>query len=126
MESIRSLSRRRATVRVLVTVKASPQPSTAYGDTVCVAGTLLDGPPRWIRLYPVPFRYLEGNSQFAKYDIIEVQFCLRRPMTSARRAQRSTRKASGFSSTWIVGPLVPRMSRGYPRRRCVACGGTLR
>jgi hypothetical protein len=27
----------------------------------------------WIRLYPVPFRYLEGDRQFRKYDIITVR-----------------------------------------------------
>jgi hypothetical protein len=60
--------------RVLVLVKASPQPSRQYGDTVCVAGVELDGAtPRWVRLYPVPFRYLEGESQFKKYDIINVE-----------------------------------------------------
>lgn len=72
--SIREMSRRRLTVPVLVTVKASPQPSEKYGDTVCVAGTLMDPDnPRWIRLYPVPFRYLDGDQQFNKYAVIHVR-----------------------------------------------------
>jgi hypothetical protein len=55
-------------------VKATPQPSTQYGDTVCVAGLDLGlDPPKWLRLYPVPFRYLDGANQFKKYDIIRVR-----------------------------------------------------
>ena len=54
-------------------VKAAPQPSSNYGETVCVAG--LRGPMErasWIRLYPVPFRYLDGERQFQKYQLIEI------------------------------------------------------
>ena len=59
--------------RVLITVKASPEPSTSYGDTVCVAGIRLDSPlHEWIRLYPVPFRYLDNEQKFKKYDVLSV------------------------------------------------------
>ena len=59
--------------RVLITVKASPEPSEKYGDTVCVAGVRLDaGPPSWIRLYPVPLRWMASDQQFHKYEIINV------------------------------------------------------
>lgn len=57
--------------RVLITVKASPEPSEKYGDTVCVAGVRLDGTnPTWIRLYPIPFRRMTTGQQFHKYDVI--------------------------------------------------------
>lgn len=58
-------------IDVLITVKTSPQPSTKYKDTVCVAGLYLapDGPPEHIRLYPIPFRHLDDKQQFHKYDI---------------------------------------------------------
>ena len=60
-------------VRALITVKAAPEPSRTYIDTVCVAGVRLDRDvSEWIRLYPVPFRHLSTSQQFAKYDIIEV------------------------------------------------------
>ena len=61
------------TARVLVTVKASPEPSSTYLETVCVAGVRLDrGSPEWIRLYPVPFRLLEGPNKFNKFEVVEV------------------------------------------------------
>ncbi|MDQ2710039.1 MAG: hypothetical protein M3Z25_21535 [Actinomycetota bacterium] len=53
-------------MRVLVTVKAYPQPSRSYGETVCVAGVRIDTPtPSWTRLHPVacwkrPWGYLEA------------------------------------------------------------------
>lgn len=60
---------------MLITVKASPQPSAASGDTVCVAGVELDGdhPVGLIRLYPVPFRYLDGDQRFVKYQVVDVR-----------------------------------------------------
>ncbi len=58
----------------MVLVKATPQPSTKYGDTVCVAGALLShGSIRWIRLYPIPFRYLESAARFQKYQTVKVE-----------------------------------------------------
>jgi hypothetical protein len=60
--------------RVLITVKASPEPSKNYGDTVCVAGIRLndDGPGTWVRIYPVAFRHLDSELRFKKFEIIEV------------------------------------------------------
>lgn len=60
-------------LRVLITVKAAPNPSERYGETVCVAGLSADvARPGWIRLYPVNFRELASNDRFRKYDIVTV------------------------------------------------------
>jgi hypothetical protein len=65
---------RSETARVLITVKASPQPSKQYGDTVCVAGIRIDGGrSEWIRLYPLPFRWIGVEKQFKKFDLIDVE-----------------------------------------------------
>lgn len=70
----RALDRAGRRIKVMVLVKASPQPSATYGDTVCVAGVVLaPGPLRWVRLYPVPFRYMDGDRQFKKYEVIDVK-----------------------------------------------------
>ena len=62
------------TVRVLITVKAAPNPSAHHGETVCVAGIRVhdDGSESWMRLYPVNFRALEQDLTFAKYDVVQV------------------------------------------------------
>jgi len=58
--------------KVLITVKSYPSPSRRYGETVCVAGVDLDS-GRWVRLYPIPFRDLDKNKKFKKYNIVQVQ-----------------------------------------------------
>jgi hypothetical protein len=55
---------------ILITVKAYPNPSQKYGETVCVAGVELMS-KNWIRLYPVPFRDLDDERKFPKYSVIK-------------------------------------------------------
>ncbi len=55
--------------RILPVVKTYPNPSTKYGETVCVAGVDLDT-HEWVRVYPVTFRQLP-DTQFKKYQVIE-------------------------------------------------------
>ena len=56
--------------RVLVTVKAYPKPSGKYEELVCTAG-LLDG-SKWIRIYPVPYRFLAESRMYPKYSWVRV------------------------------------------------------
>ena len=56
--------------RVLITVKTYPLPSRSYTELVCTAG-LLDG-EKWIRMYPIPFRFLQDQKQYPKYSWVEV------------------------------------------------------
>ena len=64
-------SRQRA--RIMITVKTYPELSARYHETSCLAGIRLDqGTPQHVRLFPVPFRLLNEESQFAKYSIVEV------------------------------------------------------
>jgi len=58
--------------KVLITVKAYPNPSRKYVETVCCAGIDLNT-NQWLRLYPIPFRLLKDNKRFKKYSIIEVE-----------------------------------------------------
>jgi hypothetical protein len=61
-------------MQVLVTVKAYPQPSRSFGETVCVAGVRTDGEaPTWIRLYPVAYRDLAFTDRFRKYEFINLR-----------------------------------------------------
>lgn len=59
------------TKKILVSVKAYPNPSRKHVETVCCAGVDLNT-GQWIRLYPVPYRLLEDQRRFKKYSIIEV------------------------------------------------------
>lgn len=56
--------------KVLITVKTYPSISTKYEELVCTAGFTENGD--WIRLYPIPFRKLDYEGQYKKYDWIEI------------------------------------------------------
>ena len=52
-------------IRLVVTVKSYPQPSSRYHESVCVAGIRTDTKtPEWVRLYPLQFRDLPEEKQF--------------------------------------------------------------
>jgi hypothetical protein len=57
-------------MKILITVKAYPAISKKHGETVCTAGITETG--QWIRIYPIPFRQLDYNNQFHKYDWVEL------------------------------------------------------
>lgn len=55
---------------VLITVKTYPLPSGKYDELVCTAG-LLNG-RQWIRIYPIPYRFLIEERKYPKYSWIEL------------------------------------------------------
>jgi hypothetical protein len=55
---------------VLICVKAYPEYSKKYTETVCTAGILSDS-KELIRIYPLPYRYLGKEYQFSKYQWIK-------------------------------------------------------
>jgi hypothetical protein len=74
MRTLMRASPHETEMEVLITVKAYPNPSSTYTETVCVAGIRLDTDPHeWVRLYPVQFRMLPKEKQFKKYDIVRLR-----------------------------------------------------
>lgn len=57
--------------RILIWGKTYPELSSKYKETVCTGGTLENGD--FIRLYPIPFRYLCDENNFAKYQWIRAR-----------------------------------------------------
>lgn len=60
----------RVRLRVLITVKTYPIPSSKYEELVCTAGVTVQGD--FVRLYPINFRDLPYDQQYKKYQWIEV------------------------------------------------------
>ena len=56
---------------ILITVKTCPNPSTKYVESSCTAGFTRDR--EWLRLYPLPFRMLDGEQKFKKYQWIRAR-----------------------------------------------------
>jgi hypothetical protein len=57
--------------RMLITVRTYPTPARKGGEVSCTAGVTEDR--KWIRLYPIPYRYLEEDRRFSKYQWIEAE-----------------------------------------------------
>jgi hypothetical protein len=56
--------------RVFIVVKTYPTLSKKYDELVCTAGILDDG--HWVRIYPLPFRKLDYENRYKKYQWIEL------------------------------------------------------
>lgn len=92
------------TIDFLPVVKAYPAVSKRHGEVACIAGVQFRdtgplSPPevKWVRIFPVPFRDLESEQQFAKYQPITVRVESHssdsRPET--RRPDRESIKVTG-------------------------------
>lgn len=86
--------------RVTILVKALPQPSKKYGETVCCAGVTADG--QWRRLYPVRFRHLAGDAAFKRWDTVTFRH---RPPVHDKRAESCSVEEDSIS---VVGSMPPR------------------
>ena len=56
--------------KVFITVKTYPTLSKKYDELVCTAGILDDG--SWVRVYPLPFRKLDYENRYKKYQWMEL------------------------------------------------------
>lgn len=56
--------------KVLIAVKTYPSLSSKYDELVCTAGFKENG--TWIRIFPIPFRKLEYEKRYSKYDWVEI------------------------------------------------------
>ncbi|MCI5125766.1 MAG: hypothetical protein D3925_15170, partial [Candidatus Electrothrix sp. AR5] len=57
--------------RVFITITTYPTLSAKYDELVCTAGILDDG--SWARIYPLPFRKLDYEQWYSKYQWIEFE-----------------------------------------------------
>jgi hypothetical protein len=106
------------TKRVLIVVKTYPAPAHKGVEVSCTAG--ISQERQWMRLFPVPFRFLEEEKQFSRYQWIDVQ---------VRRARNDPRPEShnlNGSSIRIMPPPVTgwgaREQILSPLRRPSLCG----
>jgi hypothetical protein len=56
--------------KILIAVKTYPTLSTKYEESVCTAGFTENG--KFIRIYPITFRKLPYESQYKKYEWIDI------------------------------------------------------
>ena len=99
----------RETKRVLVVVRTYPTPAKTGVEVSCTAGITDTG--EWIRLFPIPYRFLDADKRFTKYHWITV---------NATRAKNDPRPESyriDQDSIRIVSVVGP--ERGWKARRAI-------
>ena len=57
--------------KILIVVKTYPTPANKGTEVSCTAGITEDG--EWIRLFPIPYRFLSDNQRFKKYQWINAR-----------------------------------------------------
>jgi hypothetical protein len=93
-----------------ILIKAQPHRSSKYFETVCCAGVGRDG--KWRRQYPVPFRILNDDQQFKRWDWIEYEYT---------KSSSDTRKESQkvIPESLKVGGTVKRSERALILSRAI-------
>lgn len=104
-----------AKTKVLITVTTYPLPSRSYDELVCTAGILEDG--SWVRIYPVPLKFLQGFKIDAKlksfkYHWIEIEIEKR---TDDFRPESHSPKDYTFSNVVSIGKIDTR-NNWYERK----------
>ncbi|MBI4288743.1 MAG: hypothetical protein HY671_09985 [Chloroflexi bacterium] len=94
--------------RVLVTARTYPVPSRSEIEVSCTAGITDDG--HWIRLFPVPYRFLTPDQRFAKYQYIEAEF------TKATSDPRPESFKVNVDSIEVVSPPIPPDNKWQSRK----------
>ena len=95
--------------RLLITVTTYPLPSLSYDELVCTAGVREDG--SWIRIYPVPFRFL----QFHKWQWVELEL-IPRTSTGDFRPESHQPRHPDLGDLTVIGSLDTRQA-WYERKQ---------
>ncbi len=98
--------------RILILCKTYPSPSARNIETSCVAGMTTDG--RLLRLYPVPFRLLNDQRQFRKWQWIEADI---EKSSDDHRPESHRIRADTIS---LLGDPIPRTDSWAARRAQLA------
>lgn len=104
------------TKRILVTVKTYPNPAKTGVEVSCTGGITREG--SWIRLFPVPFRFLDEDKRFPRYAWIDA---------SVRKASDSRTESYNLNPDSIqlvseVKSWGARKDLVFPlKRHCLCC-----
>ncbi len=99
------------TKKVLITVRTYPSPAQKGVEVSCTAGITEDR--EWIRLFPVPYRFLAGAQRFKKYQWIKLN------VQRARDDPRPESYKLDRDSIQIVSEPLPSASKWRARKEIV-------
>jgi hypothetical protein len=94
--------------RILIWGKTRPELSKSHKETVCTGG-IFEDTKGFVRLYPIPLRYLDGEQAFKKYQWIEAD---------VRKATKDPRPESYNvrCDTIELGETIPTTNGDWSRR----------
>ncbi len=98
--------------RVFITVKTYPTLSKKYDELVCTAGILDDG--SWARVYPLPFRKLDYEKRYRKYQWMELPLA-----KNASDPRPESYKITDISKVRLIGEPVGTEQAWAERKRIV-------
>jgi hypothetical protein len=99
------------TRRILILCKTYPSPSAKYTETSCVAG--MDTAGQLVRLYPVPFRLIQDDQQFRKWQWIAARI-IKNPQD-----QRTESHKISVDTIELLGDPLPTRNSWEARRRAI-------
>src|SRR5437764_15248176 len=98
---IRSISAQRVPIKekkkALIVVRTYPTPAKNGVEVSCTAAITEDG--KWLRLFPIPYRFLDVDKRFRKYQWIELD------VTKATDARPESYKIDRNSIKILTEPL---------------------
>jgi len=106
--------------KVLLTVTTYPLPSRSYDELVCTAGILETG--EWIRIYPVPLKFLrglrkDGKVESFKYNWMELDLVKR---TDDFRPESHSPVNYDFKDIQLFGKLDTRNNWEERKKICTS------
>jgi hypothetical protein len=91
------MQRELETKRALIVVRTYPSPARSGVEVSCTAAITDKG--EWLRLFPVPYRFLDHDKRFRKYQWVEVG------VTKAKDHRPESYKLRGDSIKILTDPL---------------------
>ncbi len=98
--------------KVLIIVKTYPTLSLKYAELVCTAGILDNG--KWVRIFPMPFRKLDYENKFKKYQWIELPI---KKSTSDYRPESF--EVADWTKIRLLGDVLSRKNSWRSRRNII-------
>jgi hypothetical protein len=98
--------------KVLITVRTYPSPARKGIEVSCTAG--VTDQREWIRLFPVPYRFLDDDKRFKRYQWVEV-----RALRATDDARPESYKLDIDSIKIVSDPIPPQPNKWQARKDLV-------
>jgi hypothetical protein len=109
-----------STKRVLIVVRTYPTPAQKSVEVSCTAGITKDG--HWIRLFPIPYRFLSEDRRFKKYQWIDVSTLKARNDPRPESYKINPESIRVVSSVPHINGWQARKEKIFPlKRHCLCC-----